>query len=119
MTTPAPVSAEPLGRSRLPLPPATLAGLAVALTAVVFMGWVNDRMSVARQLNVERIQHTLNVIQQVESLYSNVKSAETGQRGFLLTGEDRYLTPYTQADAAIPGAIVQLRALLVDDQLQL
>ena len=33
--------------------------------------------------------------QQLEALLSSVKDAETGQRGFLLTGEERYLEPYT------------------------
>ncbi|WP_198170496.1 CHASE3 domain-containing protein [Actinoplanes awajinensis] len=35
---------------------------------------------------------------------SSLKDAETGQRGFLITGEQSYLDPYTQAktDLATP-----------------
>ena len=35
--------------------------------------------------------------------------AETGQRGFLLTGEDRYLQPYDDANRRIHGELDLLR----------
>jgi hypothetical protein len=42
-----------------------------------------------------------------------VVDAETGQRGYLLTGRDDYLAPYTAALPKIERAIGQLRELLV------
>ena len=41
-------------------------------------------------------------------LISLLKDAETGQRGYLLTGSEEYLAPYTQAVAAIPGLLNQV-----------
>jgi signal transduction histidine kinase len=38
--------------------------------------------------------------------------AETGQRGFLLTGEERYLAPYHAAVAALPDALAELAGLV-------
>jgi CHASE3 domain sensor protein len=38
-----------------------------------------------------------------------LKDAETGQRGFLLTGEDRYLIPYRQALADVPVILDNLK----------
>jgi signal transduction histidine kinase len=35
--------------------------------------------------------------------------AETGQRGYIITGEDTYLQPYIQARAHAPAALAQLR----------
>ncbi|SPE57162.1 putative Histidine kinase [Verrucomicrobia bacterium] len=40
-------------------------------------------------------------LQQLEEILSTLKDAETGQRGYLLTGSDDYLTPYRQALAKV------------------
>ncbi|MDI1312142.1 response regulator [Prosthecobacter sp.] len=45
-----------------------------------------------------KVSHTHEVITGLEDIFSTIKDAETGQRGFLLTGDERYLAPY---DAAI------------------
>ena len=42
-------------------------------------------------------------------LKSLVQDAETGQRGFLLTGRDSYLVPFERARAEIPQRLDQLR----------
>ena len=42
---------------------------------------------------------------------SLVQDAETGQRGFLLTGEDPYLDPYSSAVAALPAEIAAIGAV--------
>jgi CHASE3 domain sensor protein len=44
--------------------------------------------------------------------------AETGQRGFLLTGDENYIAPYTRARAAIAGEIATTRALVAGDHEQ-
>ena len=41
-----------------------------------------------------------------------MKDAETGQRGYLLTGEETYLEPFTAARAAISGELDNTRVLL-------
>jgi PAS domain S-box-containing protein len=43
-----------------------------------------------------------------------LKDAETGQRGYLLTGQDSYLAPYNAAVQAIPGQLDDLRKLNLD-----
>src|SRR5271156_66802 len=44
---------------------------------------------------------TREVLLHLESLMSSLKDAETGQRGYLLTGRDPYLEPYRPARIAI------------------
>src|SRR5206468_2837873 len=39
-------------------------------------------------------RHTGQVLDATETLLSALKDAETGQRGYLLTGEKKYLEPY-------------------------
>ena len=40
---------------------------------------------------------------------------ETGQRGFIITGDESFLEPYNAAQERLAGHITELRALLVDD----
>jgi PAS domain S-box-containing protein len=55
------------------------------------------------------------VIEEAEGLRSSLVDAETGQRGFLLTGEGRYLQPYEAAVARIPDALERLGSLVADN----
>ena len=48
---------------------------------------------------------------QLEDTLSTVKDAETGQRGYLLTGRREYLAPYQRAAARLPGELAELRRL--------
>ena len=50
-------------------------------------------------------------LQQLEELISTLKDLETGQRGYLLTGEEKYLEPYRQALARVDHDLEQLRQL--------
>ena len=59
--------------------------------------------------NQARVVETLRELRQVDDVLSTVKDAETGQRGFLLTGAERYLEPYTAAKARLPSALQRLR----------
>ncbi len=50
-------------------------------------------------------------------LLSQLKDAETGQRGYLLTGADRYLEPFTMAESQIPVTQHALHAGADEDPL--
>ena len=52
------------------------------------------------------------VVEQLNAVMTAVRDAETSQRGFLLTGEERYLAPYAGAKAALPAALEALRRML-------
>ena len=52
-------------------------------------------------------------------LLQQVLDAETGQRGYLLTGDDKYLLPYAEATNNITKTLDSLRAIYVDDKAQL
>lgn len=52
-------------------------------------------------------------------LMQQVLDAETGQRGYLLTGDDKYLQPYSEATVKINGTLDSLRTAYVGDPAQL
>lgn len=50
------------------------------------------------------VEHTYRVLDQLNDLRGLLEDAETGQRGYLLTGQESHLEPYHQALARIdPG----------------
>jgi signal transduction histidine kinase/DNA-binding response OmpR family regulator/CHASE3 domain sensor protein len=91
------------------LPPATVAGFVVALLALICIAVLSLRGLEARTQASDLLAQTLEAQQALQSLLSKVKDAETGQRGFLLTGDDQYLAPYDDAKATLGPAIAQLR----------
>ncbi len=95
----------------LPLPPSTLAGLAIGVLAVALIAFVTYRALQTREAAVGGLTNALEVIQQLEAVMSSVKDAETGQRGFLLTGEEQYAEPWTAARTALPVQIAALRQI--------
>ena len=66
----------------------------------------------------ERVEHIHTELLGIERLYSTAVDAETGQRGYLLTGEERYLEPYRQALSRVDQEREQLQSLLADDPAQ-
>ena len=77
--------------SRLPLPPATLAGFALAFLAVLVITWISFRQLESTAVAAERVNHTVEVLSRLQAVMSTLKDAETGQRGYLLTGEAEFL----------------------------
>ncbi len=64
------------------------------------------------------IRHTLTVDNQVSAVLSRLQDAETGQRGYLLSGEDSYLEPYRVAVAALDHELADLRTTVADNPAQ-
>jgi signal transduction histidine kinase len=64
------------------------------------------------------VLHSIQVRDQLIRTLSLVQSGETGQRGYLLTGRDFYLGPYTNADAQLPPMLDRLAALVADSPQQ-
>ena len=54
-------------------------------------------------------EHARTVVDQTQDLLSLLKDAETGQRGYLLTGEAEYLAPYQAALPKISARLDQLK----------
>ncbi|MET0535965.1 MAG: CHASE3 domain-containing protein, partial [Steroidobacter sp.] len=102
-------------KSRLPLPFSTLIGFFVAVAAVVLVAFFSYGALESRSKAADLVTHTFNVIARLESVLSILKDAETGQRGYLLTGDGTYLEPYNNARIALPGEIKALRNMTSDN----
>jgi PAS domain S-box-containing protein len=78
--------------------------LLVALAATVSF-WVLAQMEVA----AEARSHTRRVISAAESVLTQLRDAETGQRGYALTGDEAFLEPYLSGRDRIAGYFGDLR----------
>ena len=64
------------------------------------------------------VVHTGETLTALEDVLSTVKDAETGQRGYLLTGKDSYLDPYNAAVGEMGPRLEALQRLTIDNPTQ-
>jgi CheY-like chemotaxis protein/CHASE3 domain sensor protein len=91
---------------------------AVALAIFVSIGWLTSLNMIAIKQSGYLETHTYIVIHELDELLSALKDAETGQRGFIITGDDKYLEPYDSSLAVISEKRTSVRSLTKDNPLQ-
>ena len=103
---------------RFGVDPIVAFSLAAILLFFIISGAIAfENLQTLRQ-DSEALAHSQEVLIAVGELRSAAQDAETGQRGFLLTNEEKYLEPYTTATAALPRLIEQLAQLTADNPKQ-
>jgi CHASE3 domain sensor protein len=85
----------------------------LSLLGIVTYFGLNSMIDNARWVN-----HTREVLEEIQKISSFLKDAETGQRGFLITGQDRYLEPYNNALKDIEKSLDRLKSLTSDNPTQ-
>jgi methyl-accepting chemotaxis protein len=61
------------------------------------------------------VAHTQQVLEHIAEVLSLMKDTETGQRGYIITGDEAFLGPYQSGIAGIPTAVKELRQLTADN----
>ncbi|WP_439495504.1 sensor histidine kinase [Bosea sp. (in: a-proteobacteria)] len=116
--------ARPRNLSYLPQLPALAARLRSATTTIVAISVVGVAVVLAAWINAQAIDtskqmaHSIEVRERAERLLGHIRDAETGQRGYLLTGTEAYLAPFTSGRAAAEPELAALTELVGDDKLQ-
>ena len=88
-----------------------IAGLAGATLLVAFAVAVSLWAFGTIEEAAAKRSHTSAVVNSGIDLLSSLKDAETGQRGYLLTGDNAFLEPYLAARDRLPNHLKELRAL--------
>jgi len=86
--------------------------LFVALAVVISIAVLSYRSWAGLNRGTAQLKITQQITTDTNQLLSLLKDAETGQRGYILTGEERYLEPYRQALTGIPEKLGGLSAAL-------
>lgn len=90
-------------------------GFSVSLFVLVLSS-VFSYLSISKLLTSSFwVDHTNVVIQKLEAVISTMKDAETGQRGFLLTGDVSFLEPYNGASEKSLGILDSVEQLTIDN----
>ena len=90
-------------------------GFSLALTLLLGISILAYRDNRALIDMSRRVAHTHEVIATLKQVLSKMKDAETGQRGYLITGEERYLEPYQTALSAVVPTVQILWHLTTDN----
>ena len=105
--TMSPLKAAPLPTRVLAL----VAGFVLLIVVVIAAGWLIN----LQENDAGLARHTLEVQNSIARTFSLLQDAESGQRGYLLTGEQAYLEPFTRADAQIDRELEKLGRLVGGD----
>jgi CHASE3 domain sensor protein len=81
---------------------AELISLVCAVMLVLLIAILSYHSWISLGARSDELSITQEIVDGTDDLLSSLKDAETGQRGFLLTGADRYLDPYRKAVVEIP-----------------
>src|SRR5258708_4987148 len=66
----------------------------------------------------QAVSHSHEVLAELESALSTLADAETGQRGYLITGVESYLDPYKMAIVDINHQLLHIGQLTADNPRQ-
>jgi methyl-accepting chemotaxis protein len=91
------------------------AGYALAGLTLLIVALIGYRSTVTLIANDDAVSHTYQIRTELAELLSLMKDAETGQRGFVITGDDSYLEPYRAALQDIRKTQETLRDLTADN----
>jgi PAS domain S-box-containing protein len=91
--------------------------IALALIAAVLVGnaVLSYRNTETLAAGYAASTHSREVLNAIDALFSTLKDAETGQRGYLLTQRVAYLDPYRSASHEVAENLADLKALLADN----
>jgi PAS domain S-box-containing protein len=92
-----------------------IAGFGVLLAVLVVNAFVTRRELSIQDGDAMRVAHSRQVLYELSQAELLLTEAETGQRGFLYTGDPNYLAPYNAAISQVGAHIDSLAQLTADN----
>src|SRR5947207_15521496 len=89
-----------------------IAGIVFGVTSAAVLGsMIITHSTGQRVLQLEAEQgKQRDALLAIDDFFLMLQDAETGQRGFVITGDEAYLKPFNDARARLPDALRQLYA---------
>lgn len=95
-----------------------LTGFAFSILVVLAINYFAFSSIMKLNENAGAVNHTQEVLNKGNDLYVLLLNSETGQRGYVITGEDRYLDIYRKSVNSVDDAMKSLSALITDNPKQ-
>jgi signal transduction histidine kinase len=97
-------------------PRAIITACTIGLPAIVLLlGLLLAQQTFQNNATAQAVGYSSTVRMHLQRVFSMLQDAETGQRGYLLTGQDKHLAPYTAATRQIGPVMARLAVLLQSD----
>src|ERR1700742_1384328 len=93
-------------------------GYGISIVVLLVVGLVSWLTLQSLLQSNRQVAHSDDVMQKLEELLSTIKDAETGQRGYLLSGRASYLEPYNGAYKQAETLCSELSRLTADNPKQ-
>lgn len=90
-------------------------GILVPLVTLLIIGYISYEYTIESDVKEKWVEHTILVLQKLEHLFSILKDGESAQRGYILTGNESYLTPFTSALSEYKPDLAELRQMTHDN----
>ncbi|OXA85477.1 CHASE3 domain-containing protein [Flavobacterium hercynium] len=90
----------------------------IAVFILLFLSSIGYKHNQDLNESSKLVMHTYEINIQLERLMSAIKDAETGQRGYIITRNDRFLSPYTYSRDKVNTSFITLKKLTADNPKQ-
>src|SRR5687767_4251827 len=94
------------------------AAFGLSLVIFIIAGVIAFRSATSLAETADMRRHSHEVIAQLAHVLSDFKDLQTGQRGYVITGDESYLAPYTEGLKNLEADLKKLRSLTAADQAQ-
>lgn len=95
---------------RKPSIPVQLAlGAVFSVSAIALIGYTSVQSIQDLRAASREVERTQDIITDLEILFSELKEAETGSRGFVITGSERYLDNFRRVPGQVEAVLERLR----------
>jgi signal transduction histidine kinase/ActR/RegA family two-component response regulator len=85
---------------------------------LIALSFVSYQRLVASNTGAAWVAHTHQVLERLAGLLSSIQDIETGYRGFVLAGDERFLAPYESGLAEAPAELAAIATLTKDNPAQ-
>src|ERR1035437_4701536 len=91
----------------------TFAGFVFVLVVLFVIQWFTLRTTTGLIENTKLVNQTYTIITKLESVFSMLKDAESGQRGYIITNDSNYMGPYNKQRIEVQTKINELKELTI------
>jgi len=85
---------------------------AIALISILVIFYHNDQKVKSTS---DWVEHTQEVLRKSDNIFLDILNVETGSRGYILTGNETFLSPFNNAATAINSNLTELAMLTKDN----
>jgi methyl-accepting chemotaxis protein len=90
-------------------------GFAISTLLLLVIGTIAYLSITSLEATSIEVTRTYTILNRINTVLSLMQDAETGARGFVITGDDSFLEPYVSATGSIDSMVDQLRSMTSDN----